>query len=430
MKATVNLESLLSFFLLATLFVLPLSSTGKSICIAASLGLIFFIPAYRKEAITIMNQPWCKWGIALFAFSILACWWSPASLKEEILVIEKYSKLIYLPFLVAGFRKKSVRLGAIHAFLGAMVLISVIATLKYHGYLESIHVNPESIFRNHIITSFMMAFGAYLAAVLFVQRKEASAWVKFSYPLLVLLFTYYLFFINSGRTGYAMYFLLANLFTLQFYSWKRMIIGFFMTTIFFGAVYFTSNAMQQSVQSTSNELTAYEANHKDTSIGFRLQFHDFAKALFARHPLIGNGTGSFTYYFDVLNPVPAWGKGHVLLEPHSQYWLVASEFGLVGLGILFLFFLALLRALWSREGLKPVGLGLLIPFLLGNLSDSLLFYSGSGYLFLLFMAIVLADQLPFPASGRRVASFVYSTTTACEKKEFVLRFWKFGTNAP
>ena len=80
------------------------------------------------------------------------------------------------------------------------------------------------------------------------------------------------------------------------------------------------------------------------------------------------------------------------MEPHSQYWLIASEFGLLGC-ISFVFFLGcLIGASLRLKTLKPLAFAVLLPFIAGCWSDSLLFYSGTGYFFILFMALCLGEQ--------------------------------------
>ncbi len=72
-------------------------------------------------------------------------------------------------------------------------------------------------------------------------------------------------------------------------------------------------------------------------MGFRIQFHDYARSLFVKNPLLGVGTGGFKYNFIKDNPIPAWGP--LLNEPHSQYWMTLSEQGLMGMLFLWAFYL-------------------------------------------------------------------------------------------
>ena len=65
---------------------------------------------------------------------------------------------------------------------------------------------------------------------------------------------------------------------------------------------------------------------------------------------------------------------------------------MLGVLALLLFFGSLLVASGSLTTLRPLAYAVLLPFIAGNLSDSLLFYSGTGYFFILFMALCLGEQ--------------------------------------
>ena len=280
-----------------------------------------------------------------------------------------------------------------------MFLTGIISLLWLIGALNLPWVEGGGIFRNHIMTGFMMAFAAYLSGFLLIQSYSDSsvvfrncnrALIRLTYFFLILLFTYHVFFINNGRTGYVIYFMLMVLLMLQTFSWRQAVLGIVLGCSLLGISYYQSPVMQEAIQKAVNDYQMYQENKKDTNIGYRLQFHDYAYLLFKRSPWFGNGTASFADTFHKENPIPS--RGDRLLEPHSQYWLMASEFGVLGCFALICFFASLLIASFQLKTLKPLALAILLPFIVGNLSDSLLFYSGTGYFFILFMALCLGEQ--------------------------------------
>ena len=384
---TWSMQTWVSLFLAASLFAVPLSSTAKSILIVISLGLIISSPAYRRELLQTLSERWCQAAILLFLISILACAWSPATLAEKCIEIEKYSKLLYLPVLVVGFSDAKTRRLGLHAFLLAMTITFVLSFLMFAGIYQINDVEAGGIFRNHIMTGYMMAFAAYLAALLFFQERGS---VRILYALLTILFTFHMLFINNGRAGYVIYLLMMVMLLVQMFSWRQALLGTVLGFAFVTVMYYQSPVMQKAVGAAITDCKLYANNEKNTSVGYRLQFHDYAYDLFKRHPWFGNGTASFRHLYHDENPIPA--RGRILTEPHSQYWLVASEYGMLGCFALVFFFGSLCIASWRLKTLRPVALAILIPFFVGNLSDSLLFYSGTGYFFILFMALCLGEQ--------------------------------------
>lgn len=386
-------NKLLCFLLPALFFVTPLSSSAKSILMGITVAVIIATPRYRHDLITLFSNSWCRFVPLLFIIALLGCLWSPASMTEKGLVLEKWSKLLYLPILIVGFQDPKTRRMALHAFLVAMLLTCALSLLiKYTSYIHIAKATADSVFRNHIMTGIMMSFATYLAGLFFFREQGIS---RIVYLFLGLLFSYQTLFINNSRTGYILYILLMSLLIVQMLSKRQALIGLLCMSALFSGCYFLSHPMHDGIKKVVENFNSYE-HDKDTSIGYRLQFHNYAKHLFKLHPLIGGGTGSFTYSFRTENPIPSWtnmpSHSGRLLEPHSQYWLVAAEFGILGLIGLTLLYAELFIASYRLDAMRPVALAILLLLAIGNISDSLLFYSGSGYFFILFLALCLSEK--------------------------------------
>ena len=237
----------------------------------------------------------------------------------------------------------------------------------------------------------MMSFAAYLSGVRLISRT--FIYDRVIYMLVYIIFTLHVLLINTSTTGYVVYFLLMGLWFVQHTSRMQMLLGaIFLTAILsLGLIY--SNVMYVKASQTISELKIFHTSNKpklrNTSLGYRMQFHAYAKKLYLRHPWIGNGTGSFTRLYAIEGPIPAWSWR--LTEPHSQYWLVASEWGLLGCLGLFAFFLSLFFAAFRLTNMRSTAIALLISFMACCLTDSFLLYSGTGYFFILMMALCLGE---------------------------------------
>ena len=382
-----SVQTWVAFFLAASLVALPLSSSAKSILVVASLGLIAFSPVYRRDLLHVMSKSWCQAALLLFFISVMACAWGPATIQEKLMEVEKYSKLLYLPILAVGFRDPLARYLGLHGFLLAMLITFIASILMHFGVYSLNDVEAGGIFRNHIMTGYMMAFAAYLSSILLLQHRGRA---RIPYALLTLLFSYHVWFINNGRTGYVVFLLLMVLLMLQSFSWRQALSGIALGCTLIVITFYQSPVMQDAIHRAVDDYQLYKKNEKDTALGYRLQFHDYAYSLFKRHPWLGNGTASFGHLYHEENPIPT--RGPKLLEPHSQYWLVASEYGVSGCFALAFLFGSLFVSSLKLKTLRPIALAVLLPFIAGNLSDSLLFYSGTGYFFILFMALCFGEQ--------------------------------------
>ncbi|WP_131781797.1 O-antigen ligase family protein [Legionella gresilensis] len=384
-----------TFLLTALLFAIPISSSGKSIFAGLTIAAILLSTNLRAQIKNLLAQTWCKALLAFVFIALLGCIWSPASIKIKFFVMEKYSKLLYLPIFLVGFQNEKARNLGLHAFLLAMLLTAFLSIGKDLNILTAANLYADHVFRNHIMTSMMMAFATYLAGYLFFKRQ---GYMRLTYGILIAIYSYQILFINAGRLGYVLYVILISLLAIQMLTKRQAVFGIFSILLLFGLAYKFSPIMQVGITALSNDFKYFQ-QCKDTPIGFRLQFHNYAKELFKREPLIGNGTGGFIHYFSQENPVPGWG--HKLLEPHSQYWLTAAEFGLLGLLSYAILLLSLFKASLALKEWRFPAIALLILISIGNFSDSLLFYSGSGYFFIVLMALFLSERLDLAHLARK-----------------------------
>lgn len=384
---TWSLNTAISFFLVMSSIAIPISTTGKSVFLALSLVGILLSSQHRYTLYHLLSYNWCRAGLFLFLVVLVSIFWSPANAKDKLWVLEKYTKLLYLPILAIGFQDPNTRRMSINAFLGAMIITCFFSIIKYFELFGFEDIGVGFVFRNHIMTSSMMAFAAYICGLKFFHAKRR---VRVVYGAIFLLLTYQLLFINGGRMGYIAFLLLMTLLMTQVLSRRQALAGLIMICALFALTYAISPMFKNRVNSVIVDIQNYQHHSKDTAIGYRLQFHQYAFNLFKQSPWIGHGTASFPYHFNQEKPVPSWQH---LLEPHSQYWLMAAEFGLLGEFALLVFFACLARASLHLKTMRMMAFAVLIPFIVGNLSDSLLFYSGSGYFFIFFMALCLGEQV-------------------------------------
>lgn len=368
------------------MFFIPISPSIKSIFFACSVVAILLTPHYSQYIPYAFNSLWGRAALALLAFILIACIWSPAPLLMQFKVLGKYAKLIYLPVIAVGFINPKVRNLTIKSYLAAMFVTCIISMLKASNVLE--HGDPGEVFYNHIITGFMMAFAAYLCGLFCVQYK---GWQRALYASLVVLMSYQVLFINTGRTGYIVYFILMALLIIQKLTIKKALIGVLVFSSAIAIVYNESPTMHARVHDLFTDLKALKQNNPNTSLGYRIQFHNYARSLWETHPVIGIGTGGFKYSFAQDNPVPSWGRE--LTDPHSQYWMTLSEQGLTGLALLLVFLASLLITSFQLTETRPIILGILISFCVGSFSDTILCYSTVGYLLVVMSALCFGELL-------------------------------------
>lgn len=368
-------------------FFIPISPSLKSIFMGLSLAAIIVSPYYIRRLGTSFRMNYAIIGMALFILVMASCAWSPAAWGLKLGVVEKYSKLLYLPVLAIGFMNARTRVWGLNAFLLAM-LLTVMASLYKYWIANIPESDPGEVFHNHIVTSFMVAFASYAALEL---RALSHGWVRYLYLLMFALMTYQLFFINTGRTGYFIYGILMGFFILTHCSWRQTIVGLLVIFSSYALLYQYSTFMNLGMHSLVSDWHGIRHDQKNTSLGYRLQFHQYAKHLLLQHPILGVGAGGFRTHFHHDDPVPSWGR-HIV-EPHSQYWFLLAEQGMVGLLLFLGFLLALYQNIRKSRTYHLLASGFLVAFGFYCLSDTVFAYSAVGYLLLIIMGVGLGDVL-------------------------------------
>jgi O-antigen ligase len=397
------MEMTLTILVIGLMFFVPVSSTIKSVYIILISMTVLSNRRYRQALWQALKLPFVWFGLVFFLLILMSCFWSPASVSFKVLMIDKYSKLLMFPLLVVCFMDKTRRQWGTLAFLSAMLFTGLLALLQKYSLLNlhgTAAIDPGFVFQSHIMTGFMFAFAAYCSAWAFVNKKSSLS--RGLYFLLALFFSYEVFFVNTGRTGYFVFLILALLFCIQYFSLKQSIFAVFVCLSTIGLIYSQQNSvMRMNINSLYHSYQNYFKNKKSSSLGYRMQFHEYAAEKAKERPIFGHGTGSFPYYYEKEKPVAHWDEP--LLEPHSEYWLIAVQQGAVGLLFLFSYFAALLWYSSDLTASKPLLIGLTVAFMFGCLSDSLLFYGSSGYFFISFAALYYGEFLEKTALRKQVS---------------------------
>ncbi|MGV3739776.1 MAG: O-antigen ligase family protein [Gammaproteobacteria bacterium] len=383
-----------SILVALAMFCLTLGASIKGIGIGLALGTIVLMPQYRSDIFFIFRQP-ITWIILAFCgVAALGCFWSEANVHQKLYVFEKYCKFICIPLFAAGFAHKKSRFYGIHAYLLGMLIVCLVSMYRlWLTDLSSLPVfDPGKVFYDHIITGYMMAFAAYLAA--YCSTNARSLQFKWGYLILTLLFSIQIIFVNTGRTGYFVYAILCGLFLIQNFSVKHIrysvlgsILGFFCLLPFL-----STGHLVHGIHAIQDDLHNYQLGQKNTSVGIRIQFHQYAKSLFLTKPILGYGTGGFSAQFTKDKPIPIWENN--MPNPHSQYWLIASEFGLVGLSIYLFILLILSKMSFELRDMKPILHATILPILFASFSETVLMQcSGVAHLFVMFAGLSLGEWL-------------------------------------
>lgn len=370
-------------------FFQPINGTVTNILLNIALVPLMLWPIYRHVLLNVLREFWCKVLILLIAVIVLGCFWSPATPMEKFIILKKYHKLLYIPFLVAAFKISKAQRPALYAFICSMVIVCLLSISKQFSWIIiGSSPDPGMVFLNHIVTGIMIAFASYLTAWF---SLKSSGTARLGWAGLTLLFCFQICYIGTGLTGTIVLILLLLLFIAQFFNFKKTIIIFLGSIIIFSGVSFHSTLFSSHFLRIKNEIQDFYQNKKDSSFGYRVQFNQYSYKVFQRHPYLGNGTAGLLTSYNKEHPIASWNPN--FFHPHSQYCAILADYGLLGI-VIYLSFLILffIKGLTSAT-IRPVTLAITLIICVVGFSASLFLHSGGGYFYIMMLALCFSDSI-------------------------------------
>jgi O-antigen ligase len=386
-----DLTSKISFVLAG--FALPVSATLLSILVPITIVSVLLSGNLWHRYQFITKNYLALAVLTLFTLYLMGAIYSTAPLHDIFHGLFKYSKLLLIPLFLPICQDKKWRNAAINAFLLAIIITLLVGIIEwiraYHDFTHIV-VTGGGVFHNHIETGLIIAFAAFILVHRALDTTQLR--LRIAYIILLLISLFFLFFIDTSRTGYLVSIALIILLALQKFKWKGLIAITIGIPIFISSLFMFSNTFHNSVKTAVQESINFV--HKTviyTSIGDRLDFASNSIHLIKKSPIVGTGTGSFKKEYADIAPLPPAFAAKGLNDPHNEYFMTTVQLGLVGL-----FFLLLMFAVeWKMSFVLPffeqyLAQGLVVSIVCASFCDSMLYYSAPGYLFVYFSALLFS----------------------------------------
>lgn len=365
-------------------FVIPLSNALTTII---SSLLVFTCILYMDKATwrKVLNNPTTLVILGMVALTAINCFASIGAHKDMVLAMRKATRLLYFPLLLPLFTQRKWRHFANIAFLVA-VLISVVVAM----------IHTWAFFKDTIFTSLFVSFAIFMLLHYSVDFKR----YRFISVPLILFFSFYLFFIGTGRAGQLLCLMLGILFLWQRVRLSQKIVmpTLIVTSIMACGLLTVPSSFVERQAKAINEVRDYfsmvEANiSHESSMGIRLILARNSLDLIKMQPLTGFGSGAFKEAYNRYAPEAQYHQV-VRANPHNQYLLTWVELGLPGLIALLLLFASLLKQFLPHRNLEAfLGMGLCLAVMVGCTMNSWLLDFTSAFFFIFFAAVYAGMQL-------------------------------------
>ena len=385
---TFNLESLPAFLMLGFCLCIPFSSPLSSV-FAVSLIFFYILSGdYRQKWLAFKASTIAIFCTLLFAWTLITGLFSdsdPSFLYQDLF---KYKKLLLcIPFFY--YMSTKLKRDLIIAYVLGVFIVIGLSMLKGHGFIHLLLTGEfqyTQSFRIYITEGMHIALALF--ALLYFFKFYSAFRKRLVLPILIILI--HALFMN-GRMG------LISLVVVSLYFSFLLFETIYLKLYFFGfllitsvTVYQFSPLVQLRALRTIDEASQIFNPAPVTSI--RLQYFQLSTQLFLKHPIIGNGPGSFKTANNLRN-IDSDLKTH--LHTHNEYLTLLSQYGLIGFSLFSLIIFFSTRALYTDQlnrYREVVFIGLAL-FLLNCLTDSMVYMEAYFLVFLLGLCQAVSESV-------------------------------------
>ena len=385
---TFNLESLPAFLMLGFCLCIPFSSPLSSV-FAVSLIFFYILSGdYRQKWLAFKASKIAIFCTLLFAWTLITGLFSdsdPSFLYQDLFKYKKLLVVIPLLFYLTG----KLKLQLVLAYLfGVFVLIGLSLT-PTHGFIHLVNTGEftyTTSFRIYITEGMHIALALF--ALLYFFKFYPAFRKRLMLPILIILI--HALFMN-GRMGLISLVVVSLYFSFLLFETIYLKLYFFVFLLITGVtVYQFSPLVQLRALRTIDEASQIFNPAPVTSI--RLQYFQLSTQLFLKHPIIGNGPGSFKTANN-LRDIDSDLKTH--LHTHNEYLTLLSQYGLIGFSLFSLIIYFSFRGLYSDKFTlyrEVVFIGLAL-FLLNCLTDSMVYMEAYFLVFLIGLCHAVSESV-------------------------------------
>ena len=393
------LEKSSEFSAITLAFFIPISTSLTGILFILSVTTGLLTRRFRQTLALMLNSPWVKTAVLLFALFAIAISYTSAPLHDAISMLEKYSRLLLMVLFIPTFCKPNCRKYAIFAFLCAITVTLIASYLQFFGLTDIPHkFGQAAIFKDRIQTNFLMAFGFYLFSgqlinITINNRKNIIPHFRFyqiALFFLCLLTIFDILFLSDGRSGYIIFSLLFLLLAWQKFKWRGILYASGCLLLIMSCVFMLSKNFHDRMLEVHNNVKSYQQGNTETSVGLRMAFATNSIKLIAKHPLVGTGTGSFKNEYKKITPTHSMPTAN----PHNEYLNIGVQLGLPAIAVLLLLF----YLQWHESNTLPkqyqeIAQAVVLTISIGCLGNAWLMDTTEGHFYALFMALCFASRL-------------------------------------
>jgi O-antigen ligase len=366
---------------------LPWSTSATAILIV--LWLIALVPTL--DAASVRRELLSAAGglpVLVWVLGALGMLWADVSWSERIAGLSGFHKLLFIPLLLAQFRRSSQARWAIIGFLASSVVLLIVswALVLTPGLTWRGQRNLGVPVKDYIAQSVIFAICVFGLLGLAAEVWRRRALLSLVLLLVAAAFIANIVYVATARTTLVVMAVMLVLFGVRQFGWKGALGGAVIGGVLAGVVWVSSPYLRERVSAAVEQAHGYGTSDVNNPVGLRLEYWKKSLAFIAEAPVIGHGTGTIPALFR-RDATPETAPMLITTNPHSQILAVAIELGFVGVAALLAMWLAHLALF--RDGTLAAWFGLLVVTynVVASLFNSHLFDFTQGWLYVFGVGI-------------------------------------------
>jgi O-antigen ligase len=292
---------------------------------------------------------------------------------------------LFIPFLLAQFRRSDRGWRLILWFLGASILLLLVSSAL--AWTPGLPWRGKAAMPGVPVKDYISQSGVFALCAFALLGNAAEVWRRHRRPLalgmvfIAAAFIANIAFVETGRTTLVTIAVLVPLFGFRGELWR-------LGSAVAGALWMSSSYLKERVMHAVEEVQLYQTEHAPTSSGLRLEFWRRSIDIVSKSPIAGHGTGSIPMLLIPDGERNAHDDAFVTVNPHNQVLVVAIQLGLIGTSALLAMWIAHL-SLFRGEGLISwIGLVAVVENMVGSLFNSHLSDFTQGWIYVFAVGVL------------------------------------------
>jgi O-antigen ligase len=390
-----NFRRAADFLAVAVAVLLPWSTSATAILmplwLAACLPTLEFADLKRALIAPAGGLP-----ILLVACAALGMLWAEATWAESLGGLRQFQKLVYIPLVLAYFRRSEAGMRVAAGFIVSCValLLLSLTTALWPALQWWQSWGPGVPVKNYVTQSAEFAIAAFWLFYL-----AAAAWKQGAYKksaalaALAAAFFAFMLFVVGSRTELVGLAVLTVVFGLRMLGRKGGLLGIAALIVVAPAAWMSSTYLRGRIVQTVTDVRMYRSESPITSTGYRIEFLKKSLSFVASAPFTGHGTGSIGPLFERAAAGKTGVAAVTTTNPHNQILAVAIQLGAIGVAILCAMWVAHVRIFMGPGPLSWFGLVIVVQNVVGSLFNTHLFDYTEGWIYVYFVGALAGSRL-------------------------------------